>query len=84
MHALARRTGACLPLIGTLGKYVGLIGHDMQTSALKKTWYLSYGLFGCASKSSKFFGGGVVPCPSSQRQISILRAQSYTSKPPTA
>ena len=30
------RTGACLPLIGTLGKYVGLIGHDMQTSALKK------------------------------------------------
>lgn len=36
MHALARRTGACLPLIGTLGKYVGLIGHDMQTSALKK------------------------------------------------
>ena len=54
MHALARRTGACLPLIGTLGKYVGLIGHDMQTSALKKTqktWYLNYGLFGCASKS---------------------------------
>ena len=63
MHALARRTGACLPLIGTLGKYVGLIGHDMQTSALKKTWYLSYGLFGCASKSSKFLGGGVVPFP---------------------
>ena len=76
MHALARRTGACLPLIGTLGKYVGLIGHDVQTSALKKTWYLSYGLFGCASKSStsEFLGGGVVPSPSSQRQISILRA----------
>lgn len=30
------RTGACLPLIGTLGKYVGLIGHDMQTFSLEK------------------------------------------------
>ena len=61
------RTGACLPLIGTLGKYVGLIGHDMQTSALKKTWYLSYGLFGCASNSStprcKFLGGAAVSLP---------------------
>ncbi len=63
MHALARRTGACLSLIGTLGKYVGLIGHDMQTSALKKTWFLSYGLFGCASKSLKSFLGGGVSFP---------------------
>ena len=45
LHALAPGMWACLSLIGTLGKFVGLIGYD-QSSALEKTWYLDYGLYG--------------------------------------
>ncbi len=50
-HALARSMGgggggACLGVIGFLGKgFVGLIGH-IFSALVRKTWYLNYALYG--------------------------------------
>ena len=74
MHALARKDGGVSSTYWNLGEICGAYRTRHADLSLEKTWYLSDGLFGCASKSSKFLGGGGVPSPSSQRQISILRA----------